>query len=234
MRLTKKYQAFLLTDDMPEDLASDARVKLQTFTKTEIAEFIEASKSWVTLTTGVRHRVLMTFDVLRRSKSFDQQAAVSMLKVIALRPAKKVEMSAMDSTVEQRLVIFLAAKSGQLNAARLKVEFAAIADRSKSSIERLARAGALTDAMTGEGLKPTTAQLEQLLKNDVSDIRMLSVDWFRLAPPVDAKDRAKFLVAALATNPIQVIERAKRACEVETSEVVRAQCATAKAPGENP
>ena len=234
MRLTKKYQELLLADDMSEVSANETRVKLQGLSKTEIAEFVEASKSWVTVTSDVRHRVVMSFDVVRRNKACDKRLAESMLGVIAMKPEKKIEASAMDATVEQRLVIFLAAKMGRLNAARLNREFAAIADRSKSSLERVARAGALIDALTGEGVKPTSAQLEMFLSNDVSEIRMLAVDWFRIAPPADMKDRAKFLVAALATNPRQVSERARRACEVDTSELVRAKCATVKAQGEKP
>jgi hypothetical protein len=81
---------------------------------------------------------------------------------------------------------------------------------------------------SGGDTKPTSAQLEKLLGNDVSSIRALAVDWFRISPPSNAADRQRFLIAALRTNPRQVSDRAARACDSETVQSVRDACTAAK------
>ena len=153
------------------------------------------------------------------------------------RVGRPIRSKGLDSIVEKRLVLFLAAKVGKLDTARIESELNFIADEKSDSVERVGMAGALVDAMSdtpnGE-TKPTIAQLEKLLKNDISDIRILAVDWFRMAPPPDPSDRIRFLIAALKTNPRQVTESAARACDADQSPAVREKCVKAKPKPDKP
>lgn len=105
------------------------------------------------------------------------------------------------------------------------------------SVERLARAAALVDSMSDASIgkmAPTIAQLERLLKNDVTDIRRLAVDWFELSPPTDPEERTRFLISALSTKPRQVREIAIHACDVDPSSAVRKKCGQVKSKASAP
>ncbi len=225
----KKYQAMLVSQSAGEIDSETQRQRILGLNRNEISEFTNASNTWLVSSKILRRRAILTFDVLRKNRSFDKSSAAAVLKRIENAGPFDAENSAIESVTEKRLILFLAAKVGQLNAARIEKELAFIGDRTKDSVERLGLAAALADSMTEEGVKPSISQLQSFLKNDISEVRILAVDWHRQAPAVDPNDRAKFLTEALATHPRQVAERAWRACEVDKSKAVREKCSNAKA-----
>ncbi len=237
--LLGKYEPMLIAEDLGEAAMQTARLKLSNLSKSEILEFIATSRTWLRASELLHQRAILSFEVIRGNNEFDKTTARAMLKAVTdARVGRPIDQSkALDSIVEKRLVLFLAAKVGQLDAARIESELNFIADEKRDSVERVGMAGALVDAMgeTAKGeVKPTAAQLEKLLKNDVSDLRILAVDWFRLAPPADPGDRTRFLIAALKTNPRQVSESASRACDADVSPVVREKCGKAKPKSDKP
>lgn len=228
-----KYQAMLISANAGEADGEKQRQRILSLNRNEISELTNVSNSWMVTSKVLRRRAILTFDVLRKNRSFDKSSAAAVLKrlenSVQKEPEKPApETSARESTTEKRLTLFLAAKAGQLNTARIEKELVFISDRSRDSVERLGVAGALAETMTDEGMKPSVSQLQTFLKNDVSEIRILAVDWHRQAPAIDPIDRAKFLTVALATNPRQVADRAWRACELDKSKLVREKCSAAK------
>lgn len=236
--LLKKYEPMLIAEDLGEAGMQAARLKLSNLSKSEILEFIATAKTWLRDSEILHQRAILSFEVIRGNNEFDKTSAAAMLKSVNdARVGRPIESKALDSIVEKRLVLFLTAKVGKLDSARIESELNFIADEKRDSVERLGMAGALVDAMAdnpkGE-VKPTIAQLERLLKNDISDLRILAVDWFRIAPPGDPTDRTRFLIAALKTNPRQVSESAARACDADVSPTVRDKCGKAKPKPEKP
>lgn len=105
------------------------------------------------------------------------------------------------------------AVSGRLTPAQVDTELKIAHDSKRPSAERLASAAAVMNACAEFHYQPTLKQLESLLKSDVPELRILAVDWFRLAQPADAKLRASFLKQARETKPRQVRERASEISE---------------------
>jgi hypothetical protein len=202
-----------------------ARVRLLAMSKADLARFMVEAKAR-TLSKD-RFQVVRAFDVLRRRKDFDAALAEQMKQVLKTDPTVDI--------LEERLGLLLEAKSGKLTPAKIQAELQFAALASEPSARRLARLTALTDAMHSVGLSPTVAQLEVLLQNDVYEIRMHAVDWFRISTPVDLKERGRFLKRALSSKPVQVRERAFRtiaswpASEVQALkdvDALPAKCAT--------
>lgn len=102
------------------------------------------------------------------------------------------------------------AKSGTLKSSDVDRELKLANDAKSSSAIRLARAGAVMNVALDKKYQPTLEQLENLLKSDLFELRILAVDWFRAANPKDEQLREKFLKQALVAKPIQVRERAAR------------------------
>lgn len=235
--LAKKYEPLLLDLAIDEDKMQEIRAKLAGLSKPEILEFMQAMKPWLLGHYDQHQRVILSFNVLRKNKAFDKDAAIQMLNLLKeARVGWPIERTkSIDSIVEKRMYLFLAVKAGQFDANRINAELKMIADPKRDSVERVGMAGALVDAMVeAGGMKPTAEQLERLLKNDISTIRILAVDWFGFAPPRAVEERTRFLKIALKTNPRQVFESAQRACAADTSSVIREMCAKAKVAADSP
>lgn len=223
----EKYQPLLLKTNSGEVGSENAQLKILALNRNEISELIDISKVWLAASDVLRRRVILTFEVLTKNRAFDKLQAAAVLKRLETSvPIETASNGSLESVIEKRLILSMAAKSGLLSTSRIEKEFAFIADAKRDSVERLGRAGALADAMIEDGRKPSIQQLKSLLQNDIFEVRMLAVDWHRLSPANDPLERAKFLEAALRTNPKQVTERAARACELDPSRVVREKCAT--------
>jgi hypothetical protein len=231
-KVVKKYAAFLMADDAGQEGIETARLKIMKLSKTEVGEFVEASRTWLAASDQTRRRAVMTFEILRKHQAFDKDLASAMLKELnssSNRPHEPTDMFDSMPIIEKRLFIFLAAKMGQLTADRIARELKFVSDAKQNSAERLGIANALVDAMDEKrGEKPTAIQLETLLKNDVPEIRVLAVDWFQISPPADPSDRNRFFALAFKTNPRQVLESAIRACDSDATQNVREKCSKLK------
>lgn len=187
------------------DLERDtARIRLISMQTEEVTRFMAEAKA--RSLTKNRFDVVRAFDVLRRRSDFDAARAAEMKRVLASAPSTRESKD----LLEERLALILDAKTGALTAAKIDDELRFAAIKTEPSSRRLARVTALTDAMQTIDAAPTTLQLEALLQNDVFEIRMHAVDWFRIAPPRDIAERSRFLKQALKSSVVQVRERAYR------------------------
>jgi hypothetical protein len=175
-----------------------ARSKLLAMSREQVARFLEEAKGRTA--TKNRFQVVRAFDVLRRRPDFDAATAEMMIQILKTAPKNDV--------LEERLALILEAKAGALTPAKIQSELQFTTLVTEPSTRRLGRLTALTDAMDANGMKPTAAQLESLLQNDVFEVRIHAVHWFRLAPPADLKERIHFLKLALGSKPVQVRESA--------------------------
>ncbi len=176
-----------------------ARSRLLTMPSEELGRFL--AEATLRLEKGSRDQVVRAFDIVRRRKDFDAARAKQLRIILSSTSAKR-------DVLETRLILLLDAKTGELSESRIADELKQVEKTDVPSTMRLSRLTGLTDAMESTSKAPTISQLEMLLKNDVFEIRMHAVDWFRLRPPTGVQDRARFLRAALGSNVLQVRERA--------------------------
>ena len=167
---------------------------------------VEMAKAFPAKTSFEAGQALRTIEVLRRHKNFSKSDA----KTLLLSLGKQKTETSFDGRL-RAMRIRLMAISGELSRANLDLELAFLTEAKRPSADRLAVIGALTDAMTELGQKPSAELLEKLLSNDVYEIRIHAVDWFRLSLPLSVPDRIKFLKTAIRMSPYQARERAFQA-----------------------
>lgn len=226
----------------------EGRSRLMKLSVAEMQAFVMEAPSRLDLKFEKRPSVLFAFEILSRRQEFSKKMATDVLKSLkASRAGIGVAAVASEGSPvrsESRLALFLAARAGVLTQAMIEEELKFVDQAAKPSADRLAKLGALIDAMSEAGLNPSSAQLEKLLQNDVFEIRMLAVDWFRLHTPKNTADRKRFLQKAVKATPVQVRERAYRTiagwsaddvkalgadvvlktCEKDASSVIRSAC----------
>lgn len=180
---------------------------IRSLNEKELQAFVvEMAKVFPAKTSFEAGQALRTIEVLRRHKSFAKSDA----KVLVTSLATQKTETSFDGRI-RAMRIRLMAVSGDLSKSILDQELSFLTEANRPSADRLAVIGALTDAMTELGQKPSTETLEKLLSNDVYEIRIHAVDWFRLSLPLPSAERIKFLKTAIRVSPFQARERAYRA-----------------------
>jgi hypothetical protein len=204
---TVRFGDLQIALDDDEVTASRKASLIRSLGEKEVKAFVvEMAKVFPAETSFEVGQALRTIEVLRRNKSFTKSDA----KVLLVSIGKQKTETSFDGRL-RALGIRLRAVSGDLNKASLDQELAFLAEAKRPSADRLAVIGALTDAMTEIGQKPSAEHLEKFLANDVYEIRIHAVDWFRLSLPLPVSDRIKFLKTAIRISPHQARERAFQA-----------------------
>ncbi len=216
--ITKAEKMTVILDQLSStDVQIDeGRSRLAKISTSEMQFFVSQASTRLDSKSEKRPAAVFAYELLSRRPDFSKQMAADVLS--HLKPAKEGS----SARSEGRLALFLSARAGVLTDVMIADDLKFVAQASKASADRLARLGALIDAMSEAGRRPTSTQLEKLLQNDVFEIRMLSVDWFRMQPPENTADRKRFLQQAVKTNPVQVRERAYRTIASWSAEDVKA------------
>lgn len=151
-------------------------------------------------------QALRTIEIIRRHKDFSKADA----KVILGALSKQTSETSYDGRI-RALRVRLKGVAGDLSKTEIEQELTYLNEAKRPSADRLAVLGALTDAMTEIGQKPPVEILEKLLGNDVYEIRIHAIDWFRLSRAIPIAEKIKFLKLAIRVSPYQARERAYRA-----------------------
>lgn len=201
---TVRFSDLQIVLDDDEGTASRKASLIRSLNEKELQAFVvEMAKVFPAKTSFEAGQALRTIEVLRRHKSFSKADAKILLASIA---KQKIETS-FDGRL-RAMRIRLMAISGDLSKSNFDQELLFLMEANRPSADRLAVIGALTDAMSELGQKPSAETLEKLLTNDVYEIRIHAVDWFRLSLPLPISDRIKFLKTAIRVSPFQARERA--------------------------
>jgi hypothetical protein len=204
---TAKFSDLQIALDDDEMTAGRKASLIRSLNEKELQAFVvEMAKVFPTKTSFEAGQALRTIEALRRHKSFTKSDA----KALVTSLAKQKTETSFDGRI-RAMRIRLMAVSGDLNKSLLDQELSFLSESNRPSADRLAVIGALTDAMTEIGQKPSAEILEKLLANDVYEIRIHAADWFRLSLPLPAAERIKFLKTAIRVSPFQARERAYRA-----------------------
>lgn len=178
---------------------------LRSLDEKEIEKFIAESAAWIPAASGFElGRWIRSIDNLSRNTSFRAKDAKALIEILK----KQKRGFGLDGRFRS-LSIRLHSKANILDSDAISREWSYLSDKKVPSADRLAVVGALTDSMQEVGVRPTISDLEKLLVNDVYEIRMHAVDWFRITD-FSEKDRYRFLKIAIKANPYQVRERAYR------------------------
>jgi hypothetical protein len=201
---TVRFSDLQIVLDDDEVTAGRKASLIRSLNEKEIQAFVvEMAKIFPAKTSFEVGQAIRTIEVLRRHKGFSKSDATVLLTSLA---KQKTETS-FDGRL-RAMRIRLMAVSGELNKTVLEQELSFLTEAHRPSADRLAVIGALTDAMTEIGQKPSVEVLEKLLANDVYEIRIHAVDWFRLSLPLPVSERIKFLKTALRVSPFQARARA--------------------------
>lgn len=185
-----------------EDRMAEVRVRVGGLKRQQFAAQIEKWKQAYAEPTGKSDgEVLRDLQIfVHANASFDQETAKSVVALLESQPMK--------ADRHDRLLLFAAAKAGQLDQARIARAMKRSNDNSLGLAHRVSLASGLADAMDAVALKPKVADLMTLLKSPLVELRLVAVDWFRLSPPAEIAARANFLKVAMLVKPKQVRERA--------------------------
>ncbi len=167
---------------------------------------VEVSKLFPAQSSFDVGQALRTIEVLRRHKQFSKSDAKLLLAALSKQKAE----TSFDGRI-RGLKLRLLAVSGEPTKTDFDREILFLSESKRPSADRLAVIGALTDAMTDLGQKPTVETLEKLLSSDVYEIRIHAIDWFRLSQPSAIAEKTRFLKTAIRVSPFQARERAYRA-----------------------
>jgi hypothetical protein len=204
---TAKFSDLQIALDDDEVTAGRKASLIRSLNEKELQAFVvEMAKVFPAKTSFEAGQALRTIEVLRRHKSFAKPDA----KVLVTSLAKQKAETSFDGRIRATRIRLMAV-SGDLNKSILDQELSFLAEANRPSADRLALIGALTDAMTELGQKPSVETLEKFLANDVYEIRIHAIDWFRLSLPLPLADRIRFLKTAIRVSPFQARERAYRA-----------------------
>lgn len=202
-----KFSDLQVALDDDEATAGRKSSLIRSLNEKELNTFVvEVGKLFPAKTSFEVGQALRTIEVLRRHKSFTKSDA----RILLVALGKQNTETSFDGRL-RAMRIRLLAVSGELNKTILDQEFVFLTETKRPSADRLAVIGALTDAMTELGQKPSVEILEKLLANDVYEIRIHAVDWFRLSLPLPTAERIRFLKTAIRVSPFQARERAYRA-----------------------
>lgn len=221
---------------------------IRSLSEKELETFILESAKWIPAESGFAlGRWIRSIDILSRNKKFRPSDAKAVLALLS----KQQRGFGLEGKMRS-LSLRLKAKAGDFSSELVKNELLFLADAKVPSADRLSTLGALTDGMQEAGVKPQVSDLEKLLQNDVYEIRMHAVDWFRILEYPE-KEGYRFLKAAIKVNPYQVRERVYRylaslsdkdflatykesagakngiSCVLDKSEVTRKLCETLEA-----
>lgn len=200
-----RFDELVIQLDDDEVTAGRKASLLRSLDEKEIDKFIAESAAWIPAASGFElGRWIRSIDNLSRNKSFRAKDAKAVLEILS----KQKRGFGLDGRFRS-LSIRLQSKANELDSNAMSKEWSYLADKKVPSADRLAVVGALTDSMQEVGVKPAISDLEKLLANDVYEIRMHAVDWFRITD-FSEKDRFRFLKVAIKTNPYQVRERVYR------------------------
>lgn len=204
---TVRFSDLQIALDDDEVTAGRKASLIRSLDEKELQAFVvEMAKAFPAKASFEAGQALRTIEILRRHKSFSKSDA----KLLLVALGKQKTETSFDGRL-RAMRIRLAALSGELSRANLDLELSFLTETKRPSADRLAVIGALTDAMTELGQKPSAELLEKLLSNDVYEIRIHAVDWFRLSLPLSLADRIKFLKTAIRIGPYQARERAYQA-----------------------
>lgn len=253
-----KYDSLLIPLWADETKREATRAKLRALPLGDVREFATVMKPRLAIFDDARVAVMSSFQTLSRRTDLDPVTAAAILATIEASPlpAKNFESEPLRAAQESDVTLWLRAKAGLLTPLQIQIELTEIANTKISSVVRTARLAALIDATESSQYQPTFKQLQTLLKNEDYEIRMLSIDWFRVAPLRDLKERNHFLKLAVQSKPNGVRERAFRTiaswsakdiadvskispilpndCQKESSPKVRQSCVDARAKASAP
>lgn len=200
-----QFDELVIQLDDDEVTAGRKASLIRSLSEKELDKFIAESGAWLPAASGFElGRWIRSIEMLSRNKAFRAGDAKTVLGILS----QQQRGFGMDGKM-RALSLRLKAKAGELNSDAVKNEIKFLQDSKVPSADRLAAIGALTDGMQESGGKPSIQDLEKLLANDVYEIRMHSVDWFRINEYPE-KDRYRFLKTAIKVNPYQVRERVYR------------------------
>ena len=215
-KASDKISAIVTMLASTETQIEEARGRLLGLSISDMQSFVSQAALRLDSKAEKRAATVFAYEILSRRPDFTKQMAADVLAQL------KVAKDGPSARSEGRLALFLTARAGTLTDSKIVDGLKFVNQGSFSSVDRLAKLGALVDAMSEAGRRPTAAQLEKLLQNDVFEIRMLAVDWFRMQPPENMADRKRFLQQAVKASPVQVRERAYRTVASWSSDDVRA------------
>jgi hypothetical protein len=200
-----RFDELVIQLDDDEVTAGRKAALLKSLSQKEMERFISDSAQWIPAATGFElGRWIRSIDLLSRNKDFGPSAAKSVIEILA----KQKRGFGLDGKVRS-LTVRMQSKAQQLNTDFVDQEWNYLSDKKVPSSDRLAVIGALTDSMQETGIRPSVIELENLLANDVYEIRMHAVDWFRVTE-FSLKDQIRFLKVAIKAQPYQVRERVFR------------------------